>query len=213
MVYNLRSDAQADDGGKVESRQDLTEIQQKVFSIVRGYTDADIQGDQPLGMQGLDSLAFLELRQKLQVKGVLIAEGLPESNHTQIVFRVRTFRAQAIISIIDQDCRNSIAYRKRAMRQWDRFLTITVQDTFGLELVLLIEDPEAATLEKIVHEIQQQTRNAQHVSPVEQSLQTIVGKEIGALQAVWISRSPISIKLRIFCLPYAGGVSENVFVR
>ena len=34
-----------------------------------------------------------------------------------------------------------------------------------------------------------------------------------ARQSVWIGRSPISIKLRLFCLPYAGGVSENVFGR
>jgi hypothetical protein len=29
----------------------------------------------------------------------------------------------------------------------------------------------------------------------------------------WISPTPFSVKLRLFCLPYAGGVSENVFAR
>ncbi len=31
--------------------------------------------------------------------------------------------------------------------------------------------------------------------------------------STWIAPSPVSVKLRLFCLPYAGGVSENVFAR
>lgn len=34
-----------------------------------------------------------------------------------------------------------------------------------------------------------------------------------AAAELWIARAPITIKLRLFCLPYAGGVSENVFGR
>jgi hypothetical protein len=32
-------------------------------------------------------------------------------------------------------------------------------------------------------------------------------------KSTWISPAPISVKMRIFCLPYAGGVSGNVFAR
>lgn len=34
-----------------------------------------------------------------------------------------------------------------------------------------------------------------------------------AVPSIWVSRSPVTVKLRLFCLPYAGGVSENVFSR
>ena len=30
---------------------------------------------------------------------------------------------------------------------------------------------------------------------------------------LWISPSPVTVKQRIFCLPYAGGVSENIYAR
>ena len=33
------------------------------------------------------------------------------------------------------------------------------------------------------------------------------------LQSQWISPAPVSVKMRLFCLPYAGGISENVFSR
>ncbi len=32
-------------------------------------------------------------------------------------------------------------------------------------------------------------------------------------RSIWISPTPVSVKMRLFCLPYAGGVSENVFAR
>ena len=31
--------------------------------------------------------------------------------------------------------------------------------------------------------------------------------------STWIAPSPVSVRMRLFCLPYAGGVSENVFAR
>ena len=31
--------------------------------------------------------------------------------------------------------------------------------------------------------------------------------------ARWVAPAPFTIKMRLFCLPYAGGVSENVFAR
>ena len=40
------------------------------------------------------------------------------------------------------------------------------------------------------------------------------GMEIpAATGSLWISPSPVTVKLRLFCLPYAGGVSENVYAR
>ena len=31
--------------------------------------------------------------------------------------------------------------------------------------------------------------------------------------ARWVAPAPFTVKMRLFCLPYAGGVSENVFAR
>lgn len=31
--------------------------------------------------------------------------------------------------------------------------------------------------------------------------------------SMWISPSPVSIKMRLFCLPHAGGVAEDIFAR
>jgi hypothetical protein len=42
-------------------------LQQEILDMVRGFVGADVAVDQPLVAQGLDSLAGMELRQKLQV--------------------------------------------------------------------------------------------------------------------------------------------------
>ena len=39
------------------------------------------------------------------------------------------------------------------------------------------------------------------------------GVATAASGSLWIAPCPVSVKLRLFCLPYAGGVSENVFAR
>ena len=66
----------------------------------------------------------------------------------------------------------------------------------------LIEQPEAAT----VHSIAAELAGAQ---PAEQ------GAPAQAFSAgsLWISPAPSVVRMRLFCLPYAGGVSENVFSR
>lgn len=64
----------------------------------------------------------------------------------------------------------------------------------------MIEDPEGITVERLVLDI--------IANP---------GQEHKALSMLttnsWIAPSPTVTKLRLFCLPYAGGVSENVFAR
>ena len=43
------------------------DVQAQVLGIVASLTGAEVAPDQPLASQGLDSLAAMELRQKLQV--------------------------------------------------------------------------------------------------------------------------------------------------
>jgi len=77
------------------------------------------------------------------------------------------------------------------------------QERLGLELTSLIEDPQSASVRMIAaeaHAIQASGPASGSVSPSEP-------------WSTWIAPSPVSVKLRLFCLPYAGGVSENVFAR
>ena len=82
-----------------------------------------------------------------------------------------------------------------------------LQERLGVELTALVEDPERATIQNLVKEAL--AGQGSHA----------VATAAGAIPIVesftspWISRSPVSIKLLLFCLPYAGGVSENVFAR
>ena len=46
-------------------------MQHTVLQIVGGYVQGEVHLTQPLGEQGLDSLALMELRQKLQVASCL----------------------------------------------------------------------------------------------------------------------------------------------
>jgi hypothetical protein len=64
----------------------------------------------------------------------------------------------------------------------------------------MVEDPEGVTIEHIVLEI---VANSEQKHKALSMLTT----------SPWIVSSPIVTRLRLFCLPYAGGVSENVFAR
>ncbi len=75
------------------------------------------------------------------------------------------------------------------------------QDRLGLALVTLIEDPEGATIQRLVAEALQASAAG---APRHKG---------GARGSLWVAPAPVSVKLRLFCLPYAGGVSENVFGR
>jgi hypothetical protein len=79
---------------------------------------------------------------------------------------------------------------------------LLVQDRLGLTLTVLIEDPGGATIARLVAEVVGAAGGAAGSA-----------QSSGSRGSLWISPSPVSIKLRLFCLPYAGGVSENVFAR
>jgi len=75
------------------------------------------------------------------------------------------------------------------------------QERLGVQLTLLLEDPEGATL----------SRRAAAAAAA-----AAAGGSAAAppdARSLWIAPAPSSIRLRLFCLPYAGGVSENVFAR
>ena len=79
-----------------------------------------------------------------------------------------------------------------------------LQEHFGAVLECLIEQPATATVQRIVAEAgQAQPGSGEASSAPAQAAQ-------GSL---WISPAPSLVKMRLFCLPYAGGVSENVFAR
>lgn len=97
-----------------------------------------------------------------------------------------------------------------------------------MEPMVLIEDPQAATLGYIIAEVAAKApamarkpepkagSRAVHVeayaSP--QGTSYISVQSAAALAGPqWISPAPVAVKMRLFCLPYAGGVSENVFGR
>ena len=101
-----------------------------------------------------------------------------------------------------------------------------IQEATGLELMTLIEDPEGATIAAIVSEAtvaaaaassaavtfaasQQDSLAATAVAQPQQQQALVVRQHAPA----WISPAPFAVKMRLFCLPYAGGVSENVFAR
>ena len=153
-------------------------VQQVVFSVLGS---AAIDPDQPLATQGMDSLAGLELRQK-------------------------------------------------------------IQDQLGVELMVLVEDPQTATIRRIVAEATPQLAAA-HAAAVAAGQQQPVAVHVSAYAGsaanaavgaapgwqvqqqqqrqqaaavtgpLWVSPAPVSVKMRIFCLPYAGDVSEKVFAR
>lgn len=138
------------------TKEDVEAVVRRVASSILGTTDLDAA--QPLALQGLDSLAGLELRQKLQ-------EALG-----------------------------------------------------GVELALLAEDPQGATISSVVEEAfskatalkAETTSNALMPAGSSQAAREAAEVVAGPL---WISPTPVTIKMRIFCLPWAGGMSENLFAR
>lgn len=80
-----------------------------------------------------------------------------------------------------------------------------LQDRLGLELTALIEDPGNASVQRLAQEARAKMAAGEGGS----------GSSAAAAheRSVWISPTPVSVKMRLFCLPYAGGVSENVFAR
>ena len=80
-----------------------------------------------------------------------------------------------------------------------------VQELTGLELSALIEDPEHASVEVIAAEALARSGSATRESRA--------AARAEPTWARWVAPAPFTVKMRLFCLPYAGGVSENVFAR
>ena len=78
-------------GGETAGHTDVdpAELEGEIRDMVSGYVGADVDVSMPLAAQGLDSLAAMELRQKLQVRCFFplgrfvwpIAYCSPPSNH------------------------------------------------------------------------------------------------------------------------------------
>ena len=79
------------------------------------------------------------------------------------------------------------------------------QELTGQELTALIEDPEHASVRMIAAEALRQSGVATGRS------RAIVRADLAWTR--WVAPAPFTVKMRLFCLPYAGGVSENVFAR
>ncbi len=75
-----------------------------------------------------------------------------------------------------------------------------------MQLPLLLEDPEGATVRGLAREahalLQSRTGGGDGA-----------GRGALAPRSAWIAPAPASVRLRLFCLPYAGGVSENVYAK
>lgn len=77
-----------------------------------------------------------------------------------------------------------------------------MQEELGLELASLIEDPQNTSVRVIAAEAFAKLASG------------AAGPAAAAeTRSVWISPAPVTVKLRLFCLPYAGGISENVYSR
>lgn len=72
----------------------------------------------------------------------------------------------------------------------------------------MIEDSGNTTVSKIAAEA-----HARLAANEAQSAVSNTAVNLGKEPQSWIARAPITIKMRLFCLPYAGGVSENIFGR
>ena len=79
---------------------------------------------------------------------------------------------------------------------------LLMQDVLGFASLSLVEDPQRATLTQLIQDVAS-------ACATEASQTSALPRDISP----WIARSPVTIKLRLFCLPYAGGVSENLFAR
>lgn len=90
-----------------------------------------------------------------------------------------------------------------------------MQEQLGVDLTVLVEDPQAATLQQILAEAMYQLAQLETVGnhPLVEGLFQNKQPHTAPSHPSWISPAPFSVKMRIFCLPYAGGVSENVFAR
>ena len=96
-----------------------------------------------------------------------------------------------------------------SMTPWNRdLLAKGGQELTGVVLTGMVEDPEGATIRKLAAEAA-----AALAGPGATAPEAAAGPTERGQSSLWIAPAPALVKLRLFCLPYAGGVSENVFAR
>ncbi len=93
---------------------------------------------------------------------------------------------------------NGARVHKTLARAW--------QERLGVQLPLLLEDPEGATVRGLAREARALLQSAAVGA-------SGAGRVAPAPRSAWIAPAPASVRLRLFCLPYAGGVSENVYAK
>ena len=71
-----------------------------------------------------------------------------------------------------------------------------------MELHALVEDPQNASVRILAAEA--------FAMGSTEAAGMVASADPGS---VWVSPAPVRVKMRLFCLPYAGGVSENVYGR
>lgn len=80
-----------------------------------------------------------------------------------------------------------------------------------MQLATLLEDPEGATVLRLAREAHAALRD--HNSGGGHAGGSGAGAGRQAARSAWIAPAPALVRMRLFCLPYAGGVSENIFAR
>ena len=171
-ITNLRLDSEED-------------IKNTIVSALRDIMGTEVDDDEPLIAQGLDSLAAVELRKRIQVQSQTC----------------KSLDSYALSGKMQHD----IDHDSLLMQQYCMYgiNLICKQEIWAIELTILIDDPARATIKHLTTEIY-----------VALNLHGSTQENVTAIQrSEWISPTPISIKMRLFCLPYAGGVSENIFAK
>ena len=90
-------------------------------------------------------------------------------------------------------------------------MCVLCQERLGVQLATLVEDPEGATVLRLAREAHAALRDRRHGSGTAAGSGAGPGRQ--AARSAWVAPAPASVRMRLFCLPYAGGVSENVFAR
>lgn len=77
------------------------------------------------------------------------------------------------------------------------------QDKLGVELDSIMEDAQNASVRVIAAEAHAKLAGGAAGPRAAEDME----------RSMWISPAPATVKMRLFCLPYAGGISENVYSR
>lgn len=98
---------------------------------------------------------------------------------------------------------NDALYLQGQWCHWYEIRTVVLQETFNCTATSLIQQSESTTIQQLVSEIIASSKEMQNAPHVHDDI----------TQSMWIAPSAVSVKMRLFCFPYAGGISENVFAR